>query len=324
MMMWNCRKGALDMAKEKKHPAGITDAQKAGTKTRMGIEPFKPEKEVRLLPGYLLCGIWIVFTFVVVAWVICASFLDSREIFDASMMRSFLHRLTTFNLKFDNYVKAWNTQKVSVFFLNSLIYTLISCVTIILVSAPAAYVLSRFRFRGNSLIQNLISAALGVPAIMIIMPLFGLVTSLKMTNNPVTIVFLYIAMHVPFTTFFLLAFFKNLSPTFEEAAAMDGCTPIGTFWRIMFPLAQPGIITVSIFNFITVWNEYFMSMIFANKTQVRPVAVGLYNMIQSMRYTGDWGGMFASVVIVFAPTFLLYIFLSEKIIAGVTGGAIKG
>ena len=92
----------------------------------------------------------------------------------------------------------------------------------------------------------------------------------------------------------------------------------------MFPLAQPGIITVSIFNFITVWNEYFMSLIFANKTAVRPVAVGLYNMISAMRYTGDWGGMFASVVIVFLPTFILYLFLSEKIIRGVTGGAIKG
>ena len=118
--------------------------------------------------------------------------------------------------------------------------------------------------------------------------------------------------------------FKNLSFTYEEAASIDGCSPIRTFWQIMLPLAQPGIITVSIFNFITIWNEYFMSLIFANKTTVRPVAVGLYNMIQSMRYTGDWGGMFASVVIVFAPTFILYIFLSEKIIAGVTGGAIKG
>ncbi|GAB1483167.1 hypothetical protein MASR2M78_19830 [Treponema sp.] len=92
----------------------------------------------------------------------------------------------------------------------------------------------------------------------------------------------------------------------------------------MLPLAQPGIITVSIFNFITVWNEYFMALIFANKMTLRPVAVGLYSMIQSMRYIGDWAGMFAAVVIVFLPTFIIYIFLSEKIIAGVTGGAIKG
>ena len=205
-----------------------------------------------------------------------------------------------------------------------MLYTAISIVAIVIVACPAAYVLSRFRFKDNMFIRNLIATALGIPAIMIIMPLFGIITQLRLTNTRPTIIFLYIAMNVPFTIFFMLAFFKNLSFTFEEAAAIDGCSPIGTFWRIMFPLAQPGIITVTIFNFITVWNEYFMSMIFASNQKVRPVAVGLYNMVQGMRYTGDWGGMFASVVIVFAPTFFLYLFLSEKIIAGVTAGAIKG
>jgi N-acetylglucosamine transport system permease protein len=115
-----------------------------------------------------------------------------------------------------------------------------------------------------------------------------------------------------------------LSFTYEEAAAIDGCSPIGTFWKIIFPLVQPGLVTLTVFNFITIWNEYFVSLIFASRQNVRPVAVGLYNMIQSMRYTGDWGGMFASVVIVFLPTFVLYIFLSERIIKGVTAGAIKG
>ncbi|MFV0411962.1 MAG: carbohydrate ABC transporter permease [Oscillospiraceae bacterium] len=281
-------------------------------------EPFSLKKELRLSPGYLLSLVWVVFTVVLVGWVLFASLSTSNEIFSDHMFafESGFH--------FENYQKAWDTQNVSVFFMNSLLYTAISCTLIILVVAPAAYVLSRFKFRGNMLIQNLIATALGIPAIMIILPLFGVISRMKLTNTRPTIIFLYIAMNVPFAIFFLLTFFKNLSFTFEEAAAMDGCGPITTFWRIMFPLAQPGIITVTIFNFITIWNEYFMSMIFANKSKIRPVAVGLYNMIQSMRYTGDWGGMFASVVIVFAPTFVLYIFLSEKIIAGVTGGAIKG
>ncbi len=287
-------------------------------------EPVNIKKELKLSPGYLFCAIWILFTFAVVGWVICASLLTTNEIFSNDMMKTFFKRLFGFDLMLENYVKAWQSQKVNIYFLNSLIYTVISCSLIIIVAAPAAYVLSRFKFRGNTLIQNMIAAALGIPAIMIIIPLFSMITALKLTNTRPTIIFLYIAMNVPFTIFFLLTFFKNLSFTFEEAAAMDGCSPIGTFWRIMFPLAQPGVITVTVFNFITIWNEYFMSMVFANKSKIRPVAVGLYNMIQSMRYTGDWGGMFASVVIVFAPTFVLYLFLSEKIIAGVTGGAIKG
>jgi N-acetylglucosamine transport system permease protein len=274
--------------------------------------------QVRLIPSYVLVITWVIFTFVLIGWVFFASFSTSQEIFSDSMFKfeSGFH--------FENYIRAWNTQKVSVYFMNSLLYTVVSCTSIILIASPAAYVLSRFKFRGNLSIQSLLASALGIPAIMIVMPLFSLVSRLRLTNNRWLLIFLYIAMNVPFTTFFLLAFFKSLSTTYEEAAYIDGCSPMGTFWRIMFPLVQPGIITVTVFNFITIWNEYFMSMIFANKPKVRPVSVGLFNMIQAMRYTGDWGGMFASVVIVFLPTFLLYIFLSERIIQGVTAGAIKG
>ena len=275
-------------------------------------------KRYSVIAGYVLVGLWVLFTFILIGWVVLASFSTSQEIFSDHMFKF------VSGFHFDNYVKAWSTQRVSVFFMNSLLYTLASCTAIVVISAPAAYVLSRFKFKGNALLQNMFAAGLGIPLIMVIMPLFGLVSQLHLTNNRALIIFLYTAMNIPFGVFYLSAFFRNLSPSYEEAAAIDGCNPIAAFWIIIFPLAQPGIVTVSIFNFITVWNEYFMSLIFANRTAVRPVAVGLYNMIQSMRYTGDWGGMFASVVIVFLPTFILYLFLSEKIIRGVTGGAIKG
>ncbi|MDR1108487.1 MAG: carbohydrate ABC transporter permease [Spirochaetaceae bacterium] len=276
------------------------------------------KRRFSMAAGYALLSLWVIFTFVLIGWVFFASLSTSPEIFSDHLFafQSGFH--------FENYVKAWTTQRVSVFFMNSLLYTAVSCTAIILISAPAAYTLSRYAFPGRGLIQSMFAAALGIPVIMIIMPLFGLVSMLRLTNNRWVLMFLYTAMNVPFGIFFLLAFFKNLSFTYEEAAAIDGCSPFWTFWRVMFPLVQPGIITVTIFNFITIWNEYFMSLIFANRASVRPVAVGLYSMIQSMRYTGDWGGMFASVVLVFLPTFVLYILLSEKIITGVTAGAIKG
>lgn len=279
---------------------------------------LEKKTQIKLIPSYIILSLWIIFTVVIIGWVVFASFSTSGEIFSDHMFAF----ETGFH--FNNYVKAWNTQKVSVFFMNSLMYTSISIVLIILIASPAAYVLSRFKFKGNNLVQNMFASALGIPAIMIIMPLFSVVSQLKLTNNRWMLIFLYIAMNVPFTIFYLLAFFKTLSTTYEEAAYIDGCSPMMTYWRIMFPLVQPGIVTVTIFNFITIWNDYFMSLIFASKTKVRPVAVGLYNMIQSMRYTGDWGGMFASVIIVFLPTFVLYLFLSDRIIQSVTAGAIKG
>ena len=282
---------------------------------------LRSNPQSRLIPGYAILGLWVLFTFVLVGWVFAASFSTTRDIFKGNALRF------PTGLHFENYVKAWTSQNVSVFFMNSLAYSTVSATLLVLVCAPAAYVLSRFKFFMNRTIQNGFVAAMGIPVVMIILPLFGLVSQLQLLKQDITVrllmVFLYVGINVPYTVIFLLAFFTNISRSYEEAAAIDGCSPMSAFWRIMLPLAQPGVITVSIFNFINVWNEYFMSLIFANSDAQRPVAVGLFSMINSMKYTGDWAGMFAAVIIVFLPTFLLYIFLSEKIIAGVTGG-IKG
>ncbi|MEF9894808.1 MAG: carbohydrate ABC transporter permease [Clostridia bacterium] len=280
------------------------------------------KKELRLAPGYLIILLWIAFTVVLIGWVIAASLSTTKDIFMGNALKF------PTGLHFENYAKAWTSQNVSQFFMNSLGYASVSAVLLILVSAPAAYTLSRFKFFLNRPIQSGLVAAMGVPIVMIILPLFGVVTQMQLLRADwsvrVLMVFLYVGINVPYTTIFLLSFFTNLSRSYEEAAAIDGCSPMRTFWEIMLPLAQPGIVTVSIFNFINVWNEYFMSLIFASTDRVRPVAVGLYGMINAMKYTGDWAGMFAAVIIVFLPTFILFVFLSEKIIKGVTGGGVKG
>jgi len=273
-------------------------------------------RKTALIPSYAMLNLWVLFTFFLIGWIIVASFSTTPGIFQGKILASGFHP--------ENYVKALFAHNVATYFGNSMIYTFFSCIGVILLAAPAAYVLARFNFKFNKLIQSLFVSALGIPQIMIILPLFALVTSLHLTNSRILLIILYIFINVPFTLFFLTTFFKTIPVTYEEAAAIDGCSPMKTFWIIILPLTQPAIITVTIFNFITIWNEYFMALIFANQEKLRPVAVGLYSMIQSMRYIGDWAGMFAAVVIVFLPTFLLYIFLSEKIIAGVTGGGLKG
>ena len=289
-------------------------------------KPLTWKKEAQLLPGYVISSLWVIFTFVLLGWVFAASFSTTQDIFAGNAVSSFFKNFPG-GLHIENYVKAWTTSNVSEFFMNSLEYSIISCVALIFICAPAAYVLARFTFIGNKLIQTSFVSAMGLPVIMIILPLFGLISASGMLNdiisNKIILVLLYIGINVPYTTIFLLTFFANISRTYEEAAAIDGCPPMKTFWKIIFPMAQSGLVTVSIFNFINIWNEYFISLLIASRNETKPVAVGLYGMINSMKYTGDWAGMFAAVVIVFLPTFILYIFLSEKIIGGVTGG-IKG
>lgn len=279
---------------------------------------LKRKKQLALTPAYFLLLIWTVFIFIMIGWVVLASFSTTKEIFNGTMLKF------ESGLNFSNYKNALFSHNVAKYFMNSVIYTSASSIGVILVGAPASYALARARFKGRSMLLNLFVIGMSIPVVMIILPLYSTLSKMGITNNRLTIIFLYICMTVPFTVFFLYSFFQSLPGDFEEAAAIDGCGPIKTFWSIMFPLAQPGVITLLVFNFITIWNEYFISYILIDDAKLKPVAVGLYSMVQSMKYSGDWAAMFAAVVIVFLPTFILYLFLSDKIIAGVTGGGVKG
>lgn len=279
---------------------------------------FKKEakKQLRMFPRYLPLLIWLGFTVAMIGWIFMASLSSTRELYTNELLHSGLH--------FENYTNVLSKHKMSTYFLNSIIYSVTGCVGIILISAPAAYVLARVEFKGKPLVNNIFVIAMSIPSVMLVLPLFKMATSLGMIGSRWTLIVLYICTNVPFAVFFLIGFFMSLPKALEEAAEIDGCTPDQAFWKIMFPLAQPGLVTLTIFNFITIWNEYFMALIFANKTELRTVSTGLQAIVQSMKYSGDWAGLFAGVIIVFLPTFILYLFLSKKIITGVTGGAVKG
>ena len=275
------------------------------------------KKEAKLLPGYLIVCTWVAFTAIMLFWILGASLSTSREIFTGAVLQF------KTGLHWENYVTAWNNQNVSIFFGNSLLYATISSVGVLAISAPAAYVLSRWQFVGSKALRIALVIAMSVPSIMIIMPLYTLAVQWNLKGR-VLLVALYIMLQVPYTTIYMLDFFATLSKSYEEAAYLDGCSPTGTFWKIMLPLVQPAVITVTIFNFLSVWNEFFMALIFTTSESMTPVGVGLLQIVNAMKYSGNYGGMFAAVIIVFLPTFLLYIFMSEKIIAGVTGGGVKG
>ena len=281
-------------------------------------EAINWKKQLHVLPGHLILLIWIAFTFCFIGWIFAASLSTSGEIFrgDTLKFASGFH--------FENYVKAWKIQNVSVYFMNSLLYASISTILLVIISAPAAYVLSRFTFLGNKVFKSGLVMAMSIPSIMIVIPILNITTKLKLTGTRGLLIFLYVAVSIPYTITFLLNFFSTLSRSYEEAAAIDGSSAIKTFWTIMFPLAQPGIVTVSIFNFLGIWNEYFLSLVFASTDSKRSVGVGLFTIVAAMKQNGDYGALFAAVIIVFLPTFILYILLSKRIIVGVTGGGIKG
>lgn len=282
------------------------------------LNGLRAKEQLRLLPGHLIVGLWCLFTLGMLLWIVAASLSTSPEI-----MRGEVLKFAT-GLHPENYVKAWTANNISVFFLNSLLYSTCTMIGSLAISAPAAYVLGRYVFHGNKIVRSSFITAMSLPQIMIVMPLFSMATRANLTGSKIVLIFIYIGMQVPYTTTFLISFFSSLSRVYEEAAAIDGCPPMKTFWKIMLPLAQPGLVTVGIFNFMNIWNEYFLSLIFASSERNMSVGPGLKSVLTAMQYTGDWGGLFAAVVIVFLPTLVLFLCLSKTIISGITAGGVKG
>ena len=279
----------------------------------------------RLVSGSKILGwlryfpliLWIMFWGVALLWIVLASVSTTREIFSNDLLGSGIH--------FENYINAWKHNNVSNYFINSIITSGVSCALIVLISAPAAYVLSKKTFLGKKLTLNSFVIGMSIPQVMLIIPIYIWFVKTEMIGHISTLIILYTTLNVPYTVFFLTSFFSTVPSSLAEASMMDGCTENKAMWKIMIPMASPGIITVTIFNFMNIWNEYFIALIFANgNDKIRTLSMGLQNMITSMTYSGDWAGLFASIMIVFMPTFILYLFLSEKIVAGITGGGVKG
>ncbi|MCJ7658787.1 MAG: carbohydrate ABC transporter permease [Anaerolineales bacterium] len=269
-----------------------------------------------LIPSYVILGLWSLLTVFSILWVIASSFKTNRELFTAVWSLPSA-------LNFDNYIKAWTTVKMGQYFSNSVIVVLTSVFIVLFLSAPVSYILTRVKFKGSGMLLLIFTAGIGIPVQLLYIPLFILLTQIGVINSLWGLGLLYISLSIPFTVFILSGFFATLPRELEEAATIDGCTDFQVYWKVLLPLASPGLITAAIFNFIFLWNEYQIALVFINDPDLRTLPLGLYALSNAMQYTGDWVGLMAGVVIIMVPTIILYTILSEKMIAGITMGSVK-
>ncbi len=271
---------------------------------------------IKNIPAYTLLGLFAAFNIFVILWIIVTSFKSNRELYANVWSFPVL-------LQFVNYIKAWSVTKMDVYFVNSLIVVSLSVLLTLVVATPAAYVLTRISFKGSAAVTQFFTGGMGVPAAILFIPLFDMLAARGWVDSLPGLILVYVVLAIPFTIFLLTAFFATLPAELEEAAAVDGASPFAVFLRIMLPLASPGLLTAAILNFISTWNEYMIALIFITSDRKRTISLGLYSLQSSMQYTGDWVGMFAGVVILMVPTMIVYLFLSRRMISGITMGAIK-
>ncbi|GIO13419.1 sugar ABC transporter permease [Cohnella xylanilytica] len=226
-------------------------------------------------------------------------------------------------LIWSNFSYVWSKYNFDRYFINSIVVTGGSTLLGLLLSAMTAYVLARYKFRGSGALYLLYISSMMVPFILALIPLFFLMNSLGLINTTIGLVFVYASSVLAFGIFVLVGFFKSLPKELEEASIIDGASHYGTFFRVMLPLSQPGLITVGIVNVLNIWNEYIVGTILINdpKHYTLPVEIGV--MQAEMQYRTEWGPLFAALLMTIVPVLVIYIVFQRKIASGITAGAVK-
>jgi N-acetylglucosamine transport system permease protein len=259
---------------------------------------------------------WAVVTALPLLWAVVSSLKTDQEILNEPWA-------PPSSLHFENWSRAWTAASIGRYFFNSLIVVGGALVLTMLLGSLVAYSLARYQFRGNRFIYYTFVAAMFFPVFLALVPLFFVVRQLGLLGTYHGLILVYAAYAVPFTVFFLHAFFRTLPEEVAEAAVLDGCSHSAVFFRVMLPLARPGLVAVGIFNFLGLWNQYLLPLVLNPDPDRYVLAQGLAALSVSQGYRSDWSGLFAGLTIAMLPVLVAYVAFQRHIRAGMTAGAVR-
>jgi N-acetylglucosamine transport system permease protein len=261
--------------------------------------------------------VWAVLTALPLGWALISSFKSDHEILtDPWGLPA--------TLRFDNFVRAWTDASIGRYFLNSVIVVAGSLTLTMLLGAMAAYVLARYEFPGARLVYVVFVGGMMFPVFLALVPLFFVVRNSGLLGTLPGLMLVYAAYSLPFTVFFLTAFFRTLPTSVAEAGLIDGCGPFRLFFRVMLPMARPGLISVGIFNFLSHWNQYILPVVLVNGDESKYVlAQGLAALAVNEGYAGDYSRLFAGLTIAMLPVLVVYLVFQRQVQSGLTAGQLR-
>lgn len=265
----------------------------------------------------LLLGLYLVSIGVPLAWMLLTSLKTGPEIFAQPWG---LPRTP----HWVNYVNAWQGAGLGPAFVNSVLVTLGTLALLLPAGAMAAYVLARYAFPGRGVVFGTFLSGMMFPHFLVIVPLFFLLRNMGMLDTLHGLILVYVAYSLSFTVFVLHGFFSALPEELAEAAMLDGCGHAGTFWRVMLPLAKPGLVVTGIFNAIGLWNEYGLALVLVSREEHRTLPLAVADLAMTQHYQSDWGALFAGLVISAVPVLVLYALFKDRILDVMLAGAVKG
>lgn len=264
---------------------------------------------------------WFVLIFFLVValfpmiWLFVNSFRSNLEL-----------QITSFALPekwlFSNYKNALEVASLPQLFLNSVLASASAVFLNVMVSSMAGFILAREVFKGRDTIYTILTAGVLIPIIAFMVPYFSLVTKTGMYNTLLALILVYASVNIPVSIFLVTSFMRSIPKELEEAATIDGCSFTQRFTKIIFPLTQSGLVTAGTFCFIYAWNDFIMAMLLTSSLNSRTVQLGIKYF--TSQFITDYTSMFAAIIITIIPSVGAYVFLHNRIISGLTAGAVKG
>ena len=275
----------------------------------------KGKQTIGLSLKYLFLCLYALTTFFPLWWTFSNSFRTNDQIFSSTRLipESFAYLA--------NYTKMLS-QNIPLGMYNSLTTTAISLTLLMVCAVPAAYFISKYKFRFSNLVFGLFSAGVIVPRLSILIATFTNFQKLGFLQKQYPITLCYAAFELPISLFLLVGFMQSIPDSVLESAKIDGCNSWQLLMRIMLPMSRNGVVTVLILAFVSVWNEYAYAMILIPNIKFKTMTIVLA--AAKSEYMTEYGMMAAGVIIAVLPMILIYSFLQEKIVSGMVAGAVKG
>lgn len=269
------------------------------------------KKAVLTVAKYILLALFFIFTVFPFFWLLVSSLKGSKELYEFPV--HYLPRQATLN----NYREVIQMGNFGLYILNSLIIALSASCIVVLIAGMSSYILSRMEFKSKPIVFMVFMMTQMLPAAVGFAPLYILMSRLGMIDKLITVIIILVGGQIPFGTILLIGFMKGIPKALEEAALIDGCGRIKTFFRIVMPLAKSGLFSVFIFVFLACWNDVYTSVLYINSSSRKTLTVAIYSMIG--KYDINWGNVAAGTLIAMLPAILLFGFMKEIFVENIAG-----
>ena len=274
----------------------------------------KPLSPVQILI-YVILVILAVIYLAPLLWMLSVSLKDNAGVMSAPFSLPETYH-------FENYAQAWTLGKLGIAMLNSVLVCGVTLVVSLFFGAMASFAIARMRWKLSEAAHSFFLIGMMVPVHCILIPLFVRFAKLGLTNSQYGLMLPYITFSLPMTIFLLTGFFKTMPGEMFEAAAIDGCSIYGCFFRIALPLCRTGFFVSGLMTFVNNWNELLLAMVFISDPNKKTLPVTLTYFVGP--YATNYVQMFAAIIIAIAPTIIVYCMFSNQIVEGLTAGAVKG